>query len=59
MEPTRTLQYFGRKHKYRTEKKNTEALLDASKEDGLEVNSEKAKYMLMSPKKTGQKHGKK
>jgi hypothetical protein len=28
-------------------KKNTEALLDASKEVGLEVNSEKTKYMLM------------
>jgi hypothetical protein len=29
-------------------KKNTEALLDASKEVGLEVNPEKTKYMLMS-----------
>jgi hypothetical protein len=28
--------------------KNTKALLDASKEVGLEVNPEKAKYMLMS-----------
>jgi soluble cytochrome b562 len=28
--------------------KHTEALLDASKEVGLEVNSEKNKYMLMS-----------
>jgi hypothetical protein len=27
--------------------KNTEALLDASKEVGLEANPEKAKYMLM------------
>jgi ribosomal protein S2 len=36
--------------------KNTEALLDAGKEVGLEVNSEKTKYMLMSCKKTGQKH---
>jgi hypothetical protein len=26
---------------------NTEALLDASKEPGLEVNPEKTKYMLM------------
>jgi hypothetical protein len=34
---------------------NTEALLDASKEVGLEVNSEKTKYMLMSCKKAGQK----
>jgi hypothetical protein len=28
-------------------KKNAEALLDASKEIGLEVNSEKTKYMFM------------
>jgi hypothetical protein len=32
-----------------TIKKNTEALLDASKEVGLDVNPEKIKYMLMSP----------
>jgi hypothetical protein len=31
-----------------TIKKITEALLDASKEAGLEVNPEKTKYMLMS-----------
>jgi hypothetical protein len=31
-----------------TVKKNTEALLDASKEVGLEVNPEKTKYMLRS-----------
>jgi hypothetical protein len=31
-----------------TVQKNTEALLDAGKEVGLEVNSEKTKYMLMS-----------
>jgi hypothetical protein len=42
-----------------TIQKNTEALLDASKEVGLEVNSEKTKYMLMSRKKAGQKHSKK
>jgi hypothetical protein len=37
--------------------KNTEALLDASKEVGLEVNPEKTKYMLMSrSQKVGQKH---
>jgi hypothetical protein len=35
----------------------TEALLDAGKEVGLEVNSEKIKYMLMSRKMAGQKHG--
>jgi hypothetical protein len=32
---------------------NTEALLDASKEVGLEVNSEKTRYMSMSCKKAG------
>jgi hypothetical protein len=38
-------------------KKNTETLLDASKEVGLEVNPEKSKDMLMSrSQKTGQKH---
>jgi hypothetical protein len=35
----------------------TEALLDASKEVGLEVNAEKTKCVLMSrSQKTGQKH---
>jgi hypothetical protein len=29
-------------------KKNTQTLIDASKEVGLEVNTEKAKYMLLS-----------
>jgi nitrous oxide reductase len=38
-----------------TLQKNTEALLDASKEVGVEVNPEKTKYMLMSCKKAGQK----
>jgi hypothetical protein len=38
-------------------KKNTQALLDASKEVGLELNPEEAKYMLMSRnQKAGQKH---
>jgi hypothetical protein len=40
-----------------TIQKNTEAVLGAGKEVGLEVNSEKTKYMLMSRKKAGQKHG--
>jgi retron-type reverse transcriptase len=40
-----------------TIQKNTEALLDAGKEVGLEVNSEKTKYVLMSRKKAGQEHG--
>jgi hypothetical protein len=31
-----------------TIKKNTEAIIDASKEVGLEVNTEKTKYMLLS-----------
>jgi hypothetical protein len=39
-----------------TIKKNTEALLGASKEVGIEVNPEKTKYMLMSRnQKVGQK----
>jgi hypothetical protein len=33
-------------------KKNAEALLDASKEIGLEVNSEKTKHMFMSRHQT-------
>jgi hypothetical protein len=38
-------------------RKKTEALLDASKEVGLEVNPGKAKYISMSQcKKAGQKH---
>jgi ribosomal protein S2 len=39
-----------------TIQKNIEALLDAGKEVGLEVNSEKTKYMMMSRKKAGQKN---
>jgi hypothetical protein len=31
-----------------TVKKNTQTLIDASKEVGLEVNVEKTKYMLLS-----------
>jgi hypothetical protein len=43
-----------------TIQKNTEALLATSKEVGLEVSSEKTKYMLMSHcKKTGEKHNRK
>jgi hypothetical protein len=38
-------------------KKNTEALLDASNETGLEVNPEGTKYILMSrSQKIGQEH---
>jgi hypothetical protein len=38
-------------------KKNTEALVDASKEIGLEVNAEKTKYMVMSRNQNaGQNH---
>jgi hypothetical protein len=40
-----------------TIQKSTEGLLDAGKEVGLEVSSEKTKYMLMLRNKTGQKHG--
>jgi hypothetical protein len=40
-----------------TTRKNTEALLDASREVGLEVNTEKTKYMLMSHYQVaGKKH---
>jgi hypothetical protein len=40
-----------------TIKKNTEAVLDASTEVGLEVNPEKTKHMVMSSyQKIGQKH---
>jgi aspartate carbamoyltransferase regulatory subunit len=40
-----------------TMKKNTDALLDARKVVGLEVNPEKTKYMLMShSQKIEQKH---
>jgi hypothetical protein len=43
--------------KINTTKKNTEALLDASKDIVLEVNQEKNKFMLMScSQKIGQKH---
>jgi hypothetical protein len=38
-------------------KKNTEALVVASKENGLEVNAEKTKYMVMSrDQNAGQNH---
>jgi hypothetical protein len=40
-----------------TMQKNTETLLHAGKEVGLEVNSENTEYTLMSRKKAGQKHG--
>jgi hypothetical protein len=40
-----------------TIQKSTEGLLDAGKEIGLEVSSEKTKYMLMLRNKAGQKHG--
>jgi hypothetical protein len=38
-------------------KKNTETLIDASKEAGLKVNKEKTKYMLLSRRQiAGQNH---
>jgi hypothetical protein len=49
----------GRKHRYHAEK-NTEALLNANKEVGLEFNPEKTRYtrMLMSRcQKAGERHG--
>jgi hypothetical protein len=40
-----------------TIKKNTETLIGASKEVGLDVNAEKTKYMLLSPhQNAGQNH---
>jgi hypothetical protein len=39
-----------------TIQKNTEAILDAGKEVGLEVNSEKTKYILMSRNKAGKNY---
>jgi hypothetical protein len=40
-----------------TTKKNTETSIDGSKEAGLEVNTEKPKYMLLSRyQNTGQNH---
>jgi len=46
------------KHKYHKEKyKNTEALLDTSKEAGPEINAEKTKHMFMScHQNVGQNH---
>jgi hypothetical protein len=39
-----------------TIQRNTKALLDASKEVGLEVNPEKTKYMLESEGRTEAEH---
>jgi hypothetical protein len=39
-----------------TIKKNTQTLIDAGKEVGLEVNTEKTKYMLSSRQQNGQNH---
>jgi hypothetical protein len=40
-----------------TMKRNTETLIDASKEAGVEVNAEKTKYMLLScHQNAGQNH---
>jgi hypothetical protein len=40
-----------------TKKKNTETLIDAGKEVGLEINTEKTKYMLLSSHQSaGQNH---
>jgi hypothetical protein len=39
-----------------TIKKNTETLIDSSKEVGLEVNAEKSKYMLLSRHKNAEQN---
>jgi hypothetical protein len=45
-------------HNTATAKKNTETLIDASKEIGPEVNAEKTKYMLLSNHQNAdQNHG--
>jgi hypothetical protein len=42
---------------FKTGKKNTQTLIDAGKEVGLEVNTEKTKYMLLSRyQNAGQSH---
>jgi hypothetical protein len=49
--------YYGLRENADTVKKNTDALLDATKEIILEVNPEKTKYILISrSQKIGQKH---
>jgi hypothetical protein len=40
-----------------TIKRNTQTLIDASREIGLEVNAEKSKYMLSCHQKAGQNQG--
>jgi hypothetical protein len=40
-----------------TIRKNTEALLIASKDIGLEINAEKSKYMVMSPDQNAGQNG--
>jgi hypothetical protein len=43
--------------KTNTMKKNTEAMLEASRDVGLEINTEKTKYMVMSyHQNIGQSH---
>jgi hypothetical protein len=37
-------------------KKNTQTLIDASKEVGLEINTEKTKYMLLSRHQNSRKN---
>jgi hypothetical protein len=49
--------YFADDDNIRTIKKNTQTLTDASTEVGLEVNTEKTKYMLLSRhQNAGQNH---
>jgi hypothetical protein len=37
-----------------TKEENTETLLEASRDIGLEINAEKSKYMIMSHPNSGQ-----
>jgi hypothetical protein len=53
------MRYFTTLYNIDTIEKNTETLIDARKEVGLEVNAEKTKCMLMSRRQNaGQNHNK-
>jgi hypothetical protein len=40
----------------KTIKENTETLLEASRDVGLDINTEKTSYMIMSHQNSGQNH---
>jgi len=47
---------FGNLERLSTLKENTETLLEACRNVGLEINAEKTKYMIMSHQNSGQNH---